>query len=63
MPTTCSHGIKWIDPCRSCEIVSLQQTLLTFRPLVERAEKRLSYLMLACEAARVAPASGDRHGG
>jgi hypothetical protein len=49
----CSHGVRWDDPCKECEIVSLRETIEVFEPKVIRAKQRLAELTQPTPETRV----------
>ena len=39
---TCSHGIKWGDECKECQLVWDRETVRRWKPIVDEAERRIA---------------------
>lgn len=38
----CSHGIKWGDECRECDLIAARETVRHFGALVDEARAKIA---------------------
>lgn len=61
----CSHGIKWGDECRECDLIAARETVRHFGLMVDEARAKIVALSNQCDGCRVgapmSPYGGDIH--